>query len=64
LLHVFQMEEYLLPAYVQVHKSECEYRAITCSELTDVLVSAGFKSVKRLSEKESGFYQPIAVAQK
>lgn len=40
------------------------YRAIRRKELSRVLDEAGFKNVRWLTASESGFYQPIVVAQR
>ncbi len=45
-------------------KFECEYRAVTREELTNLLLSAGYKSVEWKFPEETGFYQPIVVAKK
>ncbi len=45
-------------------KFECEYRAVTREELTDLLLSAGFNTVVWEFYEETGFYQPVVVANK
>jgi SAM-dependent methyltransferase len=40
------------------------YRAVTRAELTDVLLSAGYREIKWIFPEESGFYQPIVIALK
>lgn len=40
------------------------YRAVLRSELGDILLQAGFSKVRWLLPSESGFYQPIFVAQR
>ncbi len=45
-------------------KFECEYRAVTRSELTDVLTLSGFSEVVWKFPEETGFYQPIVIAKR
>lgn len=40
------------------------YRAVLRNELRDILLQAGFASVRWLLPPESGFYQPIFIAQR
>ena len=49
---------------LQISKFECEYRATTREELTDLLLSNGCSSVEWKFPDETGFYQPIVVAKK
>ncbi len=49
---------------VSVSKFECEYRAIRREELTNLFILYGCKNVKWLFPEETGFYQPIIIAQK
>ena len=49
---------------LQASKFQCEYRATTRSELTDLLLSCGCREVQWLFPEETGFYQPIVVAKK
>jgi glycine/sarcosine N-methyltransferase len=39
------------------------YRAIRCDELAGILIQAGFKNPRWLAPAESGFYQPIVLAE-
>jgi SAM-dependent methyltransferase len=48
----------------QISKFECEYRATRREELTELLLSAGCSKVEWKFPDETGFYQPIVVAQK
>ena len=49
---------------VRVYKFECEYRATRRGELTELLLQEGYKTVQWFFPEDSGFYQPIVVAQK
>ena len=49
---------------LQTSKFECEYRATTRAEITDLLLSHGCSEVNWYFPEETGFYQPIAVARK
>ena len=48
----------------QTLKFSCKYRAITRSELTNALRSAGFQEVEWVMPEKSKFYQPIVIARK
>ena len=47
-----------------IHKFGCSYRALTRAALTGALSLAGFCRVKWIFPKESGFYQPMVIAEK
>ena len=47
-----------------ISKFCCRYRALTRTELTDGLLSAGYRDVKWVFPEVSGFYQPIVIARK
>ena len=49
---------------LQINKFECEYRATTREELTQLLTANGCSSVVWKFPEETGFYQPIVVARK
>ena len=49
---------------LQVNKFECEYRATTRQELTDLLICQGCSEVVWKLPEETGFYQPIIIARK
>jgi SAM-dependent methyltransferase len=49
---------------LQVSKFECEYRATSRQELTDLLMENGCREVVWLFPEETGFYQPVVVAKK
>lgn len=64
-------ERYSLVQYIiedegelKISRFECEYRAVLRSELTDLLLSNGFREVEWKFPCETGFYQPIVVAKK
>ena len=45
-------------------KFSCRYRAVTRSELTDILYFIGFQKVEWIMPENSNFYQPIVIARK
>ncbi len=49
---------------LRVSKYECEYRAVRRSELTEILLANGCGNVCWKMPEETGFYQPIVIAQK
>lgn len=49
---------------LSVSKFECEYRAVRREELTEILLSVGYGNVVWKMPTETGFYQPIIVAEK
>lgn len=49
---------------IATNKFECEYRAVSRSELTDLLLASGFKKVEWKFPDDTGFYQPIVIAKK
>lgn len=49
---------------LNVSKFECEYRATTRDELTNLFVSEGCTDVKWMFPEDTGFYQPIVVVRK
>ena len=64
-------EHYKLMQYIiddekslQISKFACEYRATRREELTNLLISYGCSKVEWKFPEETGFYQPIVVAQK
>ena len=64
-------ESYRLTQYIiedegelNVSRFVCEYRATRRDELTELLLSAGCREIKWLFPEETGFYQPIVIAQK
>ena len=64
-------EHYKLVQYIiddekslQISKFACEYRATRREELTNLLISYGCSKVEWKFPEETGFYQPIVVAQK
>ncbi len=49
---------------IKTSKFECEYRAVTRAELTDLLLKNGCSKVEWKFPDETGFYQPIVIAKK
>lgn len=49
---------------LEISKFECEYRATGREELTNLFVNNGCKKVLWLFPEETGFYQPIIIANK
>ena len=49
---------------LQISKFECEYRATRRDELTGLLLAAGCSKVTWKFPEETGFYQPIVIAEK
>ena len=54
--YIIEDEEHLA-----VNKFDCEYRAVKREELTEHLLSSGFKKVEWKFPEETGFYQPIVI---
>ena len=49
---------------LSVNKFDCQYRATRRQEMTDLLAVQGCRRVSWLFPEETGFYQPIVIAQK
>ncbi len=49
---------------LQINKFECAYRAVRREDLTRLLLSAGFRRAEWKFPEETGFYQPIVIAEK
>lgn len=49
---------------LQISRFDCEYRATCRDELTDLLIAGGCSKVEWKSPEETGFYQPIVIAEK
>lgn len=49
---------------LQISKFDCEYRATTRQELTNMLLANGCSRVVWKFPEETGFYQPIVIARK
>ena len=62
----YKLVQYIIEDEVtlKTSKYECEYRAVTRKELTDMLIANGFSSVLWKFPEETGFYQPIVIAKK
>ncbi|MBQ2946206.1 MAG: class I SAM-dependent methyltransferase [Clostridia bacterium] len=63
---VYRLTQYIIEdgATLSVKKFDCVYRAVSRRELSKLLLKSGFKEVKWLFPKETGFYQPIVIARK
>ena len=68
---IWNGEHYKLTQYIiddektlQISKFDCEYRAVCREELTNLLIANGCSKVEWKFPNETGFYQPIVVAQK
>ena len=62
----YELTQYIIEdeKTLKVSKYNCEYRAVTRQELTNLLLESGFSEVKWLFPTETDFYQPIVVAKK
>ena len=62
----YRLVQYIIEdeASLQISKFECEYKATRRDELTQLLHSAGYRKVNWLFTEETGFYQPIVIAEK
>jgi SAM-dependent methyltransferase len=62
----YKLTQYILDdgKTLQASKFECEYRAVSREEITDLLFGSGCTQVRWLLPEETGFYQPIVVAKK
>ena len=62
----YQLTQYIIDdeEHLAVSKFTCEYRATRREELTNLFLSNGCSSVVWLFPEETGFYQPIVIAQK
>lgn len=67
-----ESRKYIVHLYITIHKGAdwvthhfaSEYRCLERQELSSTLAMAGFKEIRWLMPAESGFYQPIVLAQK
>ena len=67
----WEEETYKLVQYIiedegelKVNKFRCEYRAVRRSELTELLLLCGCRTVEWKFPEETGFYQPVVIAKK
>lgn len=62
----YQFTQYLITddGNPEIRKFVCEYRAVRRQELTDLLWKNGCQKVVWKMPEETGFYQPIVIAQK
>ena len=63
---LYKLIQYIIEdeASLQIHKFECEYRAVCREEMTNLFVEAGCSKVQWMFPEETGFYQPIVIAKK
>ena len=63
---IYKLIQYIIEdaEKLSINKFECEYRATTRKELTDLFLLCGCSEVSWLFPEETGFYQPIVVARK
>ena len=68
---VWNNEHYKLTQYIiddeetlQISKFDCEYRATRREELTNLLIANGCSEVVWKFPEETGFYQPVVIAEK
>lgn len=62
----YKLIQYIIDDQQEAHvsKFECEYRATSREELTELLLAHGCSEVSWKFPEETGFYQPIVVARK
>jgi len=62
----YRLTQYIIDdeCELKVSKFECEYRATRREELTNLLLSGGCRKVTWRFPEETGFYQPIVIAEK
>lgn len=63
---IYQLTQYIIDDEdsLQISKFVCEYRAVRREELTHLLLSNGCSEVVWKFPEETGFYQPIVIAEK
>lgn len=63
---IYNLTQYIIDddKNLSVKKFECKYRAATREEITNMLISCGFKNVEWKFPEETDFYQPIVTARK
>jgi len=49
---------------LEIHKFDCEYRAVRREELTKLLLAGGCRDVAWKLPEDTGWYQPIVIARK
>ena len=67
----WEKDSYRLTQYIiddeenlQISKFDCEYRAVRRDELTNLLLTHGCSNVEWKMPEETGFYQPVVIAEK
>ena len=63
---IYRLTQYIIDDEdaLSVSKFECEYRAVRREELTGLLLAAGCGRVTWRFPEDSGFYQPVVIAEK
>ncbi|MBR6567293.1 MAG: class I SAM-dependent methyltransferase [Clostridia bacterium] len=64
--NLYRLTQYIIDdeENLQISKFDCEYRATRREELTNLLLSHGCSKVEWKTPEESGFYQPVVIAEK
>ena len=62
----YKLTQYIIDdeQMLQISKFDCEYRATSREELTNLLIANGCSQVQWKFPEETGFYQPIVIARK
>lgn len=67
----WEKDSYRLTQYIiddennlQISKFDCEYRAVRRDEPTNLLLTHGCSNVEWKTPEETGFYQPVVIAEK
>ena len=63
---IYRLTQYIIDdeKELQISRFDCEYRATRREELTELLLSHGCSKVDWKMPEESGFYQPVVIAEK
>lgn len=63
---LYRLTQYIIDdeENLQISKFDCEYRATCREELTELLISHGCTKVQWKMPEETGFYQPVVIAEK
>lgn len=63
---LYRLTQYIIDdeENLQISKFDCEYRATRREELTELLISHGCTKVQWKMPEETGFYQPVVIAEK
>lgn len=60
----YNFSQYIIEEDLSIHKFEGRNRAIQRSEFNEVLLKNGFQTIAWKMPEETGFYEPIVIAQK